>query len=73
MDSHLRSVAKAISWRVGGSIVTTLIALAVTRQTALALSIGVADVVVKVAAYYVHERLWDRISFGRGKSPDYQI
>ena len=73
MDSHLRSVAKAISWRIGGSIVTALIALAVTRQAGWALSIGVADIVVKVAAYYVHERLWDRIPFGRSKSPDYQI
>ncbi len=54
-------------------IVTALIALAVTRQAGWALSIGIADVVVKIAAYYVHERLWDRIPFGRGKSPDYQI
>ena len=50
-----------------------LIALTVTRQLSFALSIGGADIVVKMAAYYAHERLWDRVSFGRGKPPDYQI
>ena len=73
MESHLRSVVKAVSWRIGGSISTALIAWAVTRETAMATTIGVADLVVKVGAFYVHERLWERIPFGRPKPPEYQI
>jgi len=26
MDSHLRSVAKAVTWRAGGSVVTAVVA-----------------------------------------------
>ena len=29
--------------------------------------------VIKVAAYFVHERIWDRIEFGRAKPPEYEI
>ncbi|HUT34742.1 MAG TPA: DUF2061 domain-containing protein [Planctomycetota bacterium] len=72
-ESHLRSVVKAVTWRIGGSIFTALIALAVTREATVATTIGLADLVVKIAAFYVHERIWERIPFGRRKPPDYQI
>jgi uncharacterized membrane protein len=29
--------------------------------------------VLKIAAYFVHERIWDRIQFGRTKPPEYEI
>lgn len=73
MESHLRSVVKAITWRLGGSIFTTLIAWVVTREASAATTIGAADLVVKVGAFYVHERLWERIPFGRKTPPEYQI
>ena len=73
MESHRRSIAKALSWRAGGTIVTALVAFAVTREIRLAATIGALDTVLKVGAYYVHERLWNRISFGLPKPPDYQI
>jgi hypothetical protein len=31
------------------------------------------DVVLKIGAYFIHERLWDRIQFGRPKPPEYEI
>jgi uncharacterized membrane protein len=39
----------------------------------VALSIGFVELFTKVALYYVHERIWNRVSFGRakpGKDPD---
>lgn len=73
MESHLRSMAKAVTWRLGGSAFTALIAWVVTQETGAATTIGLADLVVKIGAFYVHERLWERIPFGRRKPPDYQI
>lgn len=61
----IRSLAKAVSYRVLGSAVTTLIVLAVTGRLSLSLGIGGLDAVVKIGAYFVHEVLWDRIDFGR--------
>ena len=72
-ESHLRSLVKAVTWRVGGSIFTGLIALAVTREASAATAIGTADLVVKIGAFYVHERVWERIPFGRRKPPEYEI
>jgi uncharacterized membrane protein len=72
VDHHWRSVVKAVSYRITGTITTFVISWLVTRKFALALSIGFADVFVKILVYYLHERAWNNIKFGR-KPIDYQI
>jgi len=56
-DNHSRSVVKAISWLI-------------TREFKFALSIGLVELFTKVFLHYGHERLWNRISFGRVKTND---
>ena len=73
MESHYRSIAKAMTWRVGGTVVTFIVAWVVTRQFDFAAKIGVLDTVVKIGAFYAHERLWNRLSFGKLKRPEYEI
>ncbi len=73
MESHARSLLKALTWRVGGLVVTVLVAWVLTRRATLAASIGAADTVVKLVAFYVHERLWLRIRFGQSRRPEYEI
>jgi uncharacterized membrane protein len=65
MDSHTRSLAKAISYRLLGSVSTALIFYALTGKANLALGAGGLDIVVKLALYFLHERIWNHISFGR--------
>ncbi len=72
-DSQRRSLMKAISWRIFGTIVTIIIAMAATGEMKLAAGIGLADFFGKSAIYYLHERLWNRIRFGEEKPPDYTI
>jgi uncharacterized membrane protein len=72
IDHHWRSIVKAISYRITGTITTILISLVITRQIKFALSIGLADVFVKIVVYYLHERAWNKIKLGR-KPIDYQI
>jgi uncharacterized membrane protein len=45
----------------------------VTGRVKIALSIGLLDSIVKLGIYYAHERAWNRVSFGRAKSTDYEI
>jgi len=71
-EKHWRSIAKAVSYRITGTITTIAISWAITRTFAFAISIGFADVIVKVFIYYLHERAWNNIRMGR-KIPDYQI
>ena len=73
MESHLRSITKAITWRAGGTFVTFAVAWIVTRRVELAAQIGLVDTLVKIGAFYCHERVWNRLKFGREKPPEYQI
>jgi len=73
METHSRSIAKAVSYRLLGSAVTSLIFFALTGKGTLSLGAGALDVVLKIGAYFVHERIWEHINFGRAKPPEYEI
>ena len=73
MESHIRSIAKAITWRTGGTVVTFGVAWILTRRLELAAQIGILDTVIKLGAFYAHERVWNRLNFGKKKPPEYQI
>ena len=68
-DAHHRSILKALSWRVLASISTMLIVFAFTRKIALSAGVGAVEVIVKLALYYVHERIWGCIGIGQNKHP----
>jgi len=57
-DSHLRSVAKAFSWRVIATLTTGVIAYLVTGRLDTAALIGGIEFVFKIGIFYVHERVW---------------
>ncbi len=73
MESVRRSVAKAISWRIFASIITSLIAWLLTGHFDVAWKIGVLDGMTKLVVYFLHERLWARVKFGLPKPPEYEI
>jgi uncharacterized membrane protein len=73
METHARSIAKALSYRFLGSVSTGLIFYVLTGKPTLSLGAGALDVVVKLGAYFVHERIWSHINFGRTKAPEYEI
>jgi len=69
-----RSLLKAISYRVTGTVGTMIVSFVVTGQAKLAVSIGVVEFFTKIGIYYLHERVWDRIGVGRvPPNEDYQI
>jgi len=75
METHARSIAKAVSYRVLGSATTALIAYAITGKPSTSAILGAVDAVGKIGLYFVHERLWNYITFGRheAKAPEYEI
>jgi adenylylsulfate kinase len=72
-ESNARSIAKAITYRVLGSTSTAAIVFLFSHKLSLSLGVGVIDSVVKIAMYFVHERVWNYIDFGRPKPPEYEI
>jgi uncharacterized membrane protein len=65
-DSRIRSIVKALTWRVIATSTTMALAYAATGNLELAAAVGAADVVIKLFFYYVHERAWGRIAWHRG-------
>jgi uncharacterized membrane protein len=72
-DSHTRSLAKAVSYRVLGSAATALVVYVFSGNMPLSASVGGLDMVIKIVLYFLHERLWNHIPFGRPKRPEYEI
>jgi adenylylsulfate kinase len=73
-ESNTRSIIKAVSYRFLGSATTGLIFYILTGKAGLSVGAGALDVVLKIGVYFLHERLWDRIHFGREqKAPEYEI
>ena len=73
MESQSRSLAKAVSYRILGSTGTALIVLIFSGSLKLSLGAGALDMVLKISLYFVHERLWNYIPYGRPKRPEYEI
>lgn len=64
-ESHPRSVAKAVSWRILGSIDTFVLGLFFTSGDAkVAGAIAGTEVITKIVLYYVHERAWSFTNWG---------
>jgi len=65
MDKSYRSFVKAITWRITGSIDTFFLTFIVTNKFDFALSISFLEVFTKTLLFWVHERIWDRVRWGR--------
>ncbi|MGA1863040.1 adenylyl-sulfate kinase [Deferribacter thermophilus] len=65
IETKKRSLLKAISWRVFASLTTTLIVFVFFGRLDLAIAAGVTETVIKIGIYFVHERIWEKIKFGK--------
>jgi len=70
IDTHSRSFAKALSWRMFAMAITMGVSFVLSESVTVAVSIGVVDSAIKIGAYYAHERAWMGIRFGRKRKDD---
>jgi len=66
---HRRSIAKAISWRILATLTTFTIVYILSGKLILSMEVGVLEVTSKVLLYYLHERGWEKLSWGQLKHP----
>ncbi len=64
-ESHPRSLGKAVCWRLLGSIDTFALTLMVTGSIGSAGSVASVETLTKTILYYLHERAWSGIAWGR--------
>jgi len=60
-----RSLAKAATWRVTASADTFLISYLVTGEPAIAGAIAGVEAFTKMFIYYLHERIWNKVTWGK--------
>jgi len=69
MDTKARSWVKSIVWRIIGVILLGIIAYAITGNWKEMTIITVLFHTIRVVLYYCHERIWERVSWGRLRHP----
>lgn len=61
----IRSVAKGFTYRILSMPVSPILAYAFTGSWVLAGKLGVCEFVIKVLLFYIHERVWHQLPFGK--------
>lgn len=64
-ETHGRSVAKAVSYRLVGTVVTAGLVFLVTGRPGLSLTVGGVEFIAKIALFWAHERAWGGLRFGK--------
>ena len=62
--SKTRSILKAISWRIVGTLDTMALGWIITGAPTVGLKIGALELITKFVLYYIHERIWLRSKYG---------
>ncbi len=68
-ETHKRSVAKAVSYRLMATLTTATVVFILTRKLTLAIGVGILDMLAKMGFFYIHERVWSKIKWGRTQHP----
>lgn len=63
--SRKRHIAKAITWRLIGTLDTILISWFITGNSVIGLKIGAAEITTKMLLYYLHERVWFKLNLSQ--------
>jgi len=63
MESTLRSMVKALSWRITGSGATFLISFLISGNFTVAGSIASVQLITHTVLYFIHERIWNQIKW----------
>lgn len=67
-ETRKRSVVKSFSWRIICVVVSILTSFALIGKWDIAAAIGTLYNVITMVLYYLHERGWNRISWGCEKN-----
>ena len=69
MDTRKRSWVKSLTWRSFGIALLGLISLLITKDWKQMTVITVLFHGIRLILYYYHERIWERVSWGKVKHP----
>ena len=65
MDRHRRTLVKTLTWRFFAVLITWIVVYLYSRDVQESTVVAVIANVIKMAVYYLHERVWNNLSFGK--------
>ncbi len=68
-ERKTRSFIKAVSWRFFGAIDTTVISFVITGHLGVSGAIGGTELITKILLYYLHDRAWSHVQWGKRAAP----
>jgi len=69
VETHSRTVMKTVSWRIVATLTTGVIVYIFTGEILLSLGVIGVEGLTKILFYYLHERAWNMIQWGKKKHP----
>lgn len=66
IDHKIRSWTKSFTWRFIGIIILLPLTYIFTGKWESAAAVTLSFHTIRMILYYFHERIWERISWGRG-------
>ena len=72
-ETNKRSIVKGISWRMVATTTTIIIVWAFFDRLDLAIAAGMIETVLKVGLYWVHERAWFKVRWGKKKIEPFNL
>lgn len=65
IELRSRSIAKAITWKIIALSLSWIILYLFLREAGESFKIAIVVAPVSLVAYYFHERIWNRIHWGK--------
>ena len=65
MITKRRSLAKSITWRLIAIAVTFIVGFVMTGSWQFAVSLSLISNLINFVLYYIHERFWLKVNWGR--------
>jgi len=72
-ETNIRSVVKGITWRVVASTTTMIIVYFFFGSIELAIATGLLETVAKVVFYWGHEKIWQKVRWGRKRIEPFNL
>ncbi len=66
-ETRIRSIIKAVTWRVVATLATMILVFVLTGHLRVAIAVGGFEIIIKFLLYFLHERFWNKIETGRIK------
>jgi adenylylsulfate kinase len=72
-DSKSRTMLKTITWRITATSTTTILVYIFTGKIDTAIEVGMLEMLAKMLFYYMHERGWEKLKWGKKDVPSFVL